>query len=110
MEKLPSLSDFDWLMIMGGSQHAWGKEIHSWLVEEKRFIANALSEGKIILGICFGAQLLAEVLGDRVYPNKKEEIGWYEVTLNKEGLDSFLFKSVPDRFLTFHWHSDHFSF
>ncbi|UCH22003.1 MAG: type 1 glutamine amidotransferase [Deltaproteobacteria bacterium] len=109
MEKLPSLSDFDWLMIMGGSQHAWEEEVHPWLVEEKQFIANALSERKIILGICFGAQLLAEVLGGRVYPKRKEEIGWYEVTLNKEGLDSFLFKSVPDRFLTFHWHSDHFA-
>ena len=107
--EIPSRNDFDWLIVMGGSQHAWEEQQHPWLADEKRFISEALSADKIILGICFGAQLLAEALGGRVFPNKKVEIGWYSVRLSAEGKHSFLFKNVPDRFLTFHWHSDHFS-
>jgi len=108
-EKLPSIDDFDWLMVMGGSPHAWEEGVNSWLPGEKEFIAKVIDNGKIILGVCFGAQLLAEALGGKVFPNDQKEIGWYEVTLTPEGQNSFLFKSIPKRFMTFHWHSDHFS-
>ena len=106
---LPSQRDFDWLVVLGGSQHAWQEQEHPWLAAEKRFISEALSMDKIILGICFGAQLLAEALGGRVFPNVKQEIGWYEVTVSDEGKNSYLLKNVPPTFLTFHWHSDHFT-
>jgi len=107
--EIPSRNDFDWLIVMGGSQHTWEEQEHPWLADEKRVISEALSADKITLGIRFGAQLLAEALGGRVFPNEKVEIGWYTVRLSAEGKQSFLFKNVPDRFLTFHWHSDHFS-
>lgn len=108
-EKLPSINDFDWLMVMGGSPHAWEVGVNPWLSEEKALIARTLEAGKVIFGVCFGAQLLAEALGGKVFPNKKKEIGWYEVRLTSAGQHSFLFRNVPKRFLTFHWHSDHFS-
>lgn len=106
---LPSQNNFDWLIVLGGSQHTWEDKEHPWLIGEKEFIFEALARDKIILGICFGAQLLAEALGGRVFSNEKEEIGWHEVTVSDEGMESFLLKNVPRRFLTFHWHSDHFS-
>jgi GMP synthase (glutamine-hydrolysing) len=108
-EALPSVDDLDWLMIMGGSPHAWEDDRFPWLVAEKAFIAGVIESGKPILGICFGAQLLAESLGGRVFSNDQEEIGWYDVRLTPEGRRSFLFQDIPERFLTFHWHSDHFS-
>ncbi|MBW2062696.1 MAG: type 1 glutamine amidotransferase, partial [Deltaproteobacteria bacterium] len=108
-DEFPSLDDFDWLMIMGGFQSAWEDEIYPWLTGEKRFILQALKHDKIVLGICFGAQLLAEVLGGRAFSNKHQEIGWHEVSLTPQGKKSFLFKKAPDPFRTFLWHSDHFS-
>ena len=108
-EELPSLDNFDWLTVMGAPQHAWEEDRYPWLVREKKFIANAISHNKIILGICFGAQLVAEALGGNTFPSKHAEIGWYEVSLTPEGKKSFLFRGVLDRFLTFHCHSDHFS-
>jgi len=108
-EKLPAIEDFDWLMVMGGSPHAWEEDANPWLSKEKELIANTLDSGKVIFGICFGSQLLAEALGGKIFPNDKKEIGWYEVTLTPEGQNSFMFKKVPKRFMTFHWHSDHFS-
>ena len=109
LEELPRLSDFDWLMVMGGFQHAWDKENNPWLILEKKLISDAIAAGKIILGICLGAQLLAEDLGGQVFPNKNREIGWHEVSLTREGRDSFIFANVPEKFVTFHWHKDHFS-
>lgn len=108
-ETLPAMDDFDWLMIMGGSPHAWEEEKHPWLAPEKAFIAEALDRHKFILGVCFGAQLLAETLGGAVSANRHREIGWHEVAVTDVGRGSFLFQNIPERFMTFHWHSDHFS-
>ena len=108
-DPLPSPDDFDWLMVMGGSQHAWDEQGNSWLQPEKEFVAETLARGKPFLGICFGAQLLAEALGGRLFANQHSEIGWHEVTLSRPGRDCFLFKNVPASFVSFHWHSDHFS-
>jgi GMP synthase-like glutamine amidotransferase len=104
----PGPHDYDWLMVMGGSQHAWEETLHPWLVGEKKEIARALAAGKPILGICFGAQLLAEALGGQVFTHRQKEIGWHPVRKTPEGESSPLLHAVPDRFLTFHWHSDHF--
>ncbi len=109
MEPLPLMQDFDWLMVMGGSLHVWEEATNPWLVDEKAFIEEALKQNKIILGICFGAQLIAEALGGRVFPNTQKEIGWYPVTLSPESDKHYLFQGVPNKFMTFHWHSDHFS-
>ena len=108
-EELPPLNSFDWLMVMGGSQHAWDEKANPWLPDEKAFLKDALAAGKIVLGICFGAQLLAEALGGKIFPNPHKEIGWHAVSLNREGQNSFLFEDIPPSFVTFHWHSDHFS-
>ena len=108
-EDLPPVDSFDWLMVMGGSQQAWDEGGNSWLQKEKAFLSDTLAAGKIILGICFGAQLLAEALGGNLFPNPQKEIGWHEVSLTREGQESFLFQNIPSDFVTFHWHSDHFS-
>jgi GMP synthase-like glutamine amidotransferase len=108
-EELPPVDSFDWLMVMGGSQNAWDDQGYSWLRQEKALVAEALAQGKMYLGICFGAQLLAEALGGKIFPNEHKEIGWHEVSLNRQGRESFLFRNVPPSFVTFHWHSDHFS-
>jgi len=108
-EALPPLDSFDWLMVMGGSPHAWDAAGNAWLQTEKDFVNAALAAGKMILGICFGAQLLAEALGGELFPNPHREIGWHEVALSQQGRESFLFQGIPPAFVTFHWHDDHFS-
>jgi len=108
-EKLPSIDDVDWVMVMGGSQHVWDETAYPWLAHEKDFVRKVIEQGKPTLGICFGAQLIAEVLGAEVFPNSYKEIGWHEVQLTSEGRKSFLFRNIPETFTTFHWHGDHFS-
>ena len=108
-ERLPDLEDVDWLLVMGGSPHAYDEVSNPWLPGEKALVAEALERGTPVLGICFGAQVLAEALGGELYAAGFGEIGWHEVRLTPEGRESFLFRGVPDAFETFHWHVDHFT-
>lgn len=107
-EELPDIDDFDWLVIMGGSMNIYEEEKYPWLREEKNFIAEAIAGKKIVLGVCLGSQLIADVLGGRVSKNKYKEIGWFPVSLIGEAKTSSIFSKFPGRFTAFHWHGDTF--
>jgi GMP synthase-like glutamine amidotransferase len=107
-EELPDINDFDWLVIMGGSMNVYEEEKYSWLREEKNFIAEAIANKKIVLGVCLGSQLIADILGGRVTKNRYREIGWFPVSLTREAKSSPIFRTLPNKFITFHWHGDTF--
>jgi GMP synthase-like glutamine amidotransferase len=107
-EKLPGTDDFDWLVIMGGPMNIYEEKKYPWLVREKQFIEKAIAADRIVLGICLGSQLIADVLGGRVYKNREKEIGWYPVRLTEEAKKSTLFARLPESFTAFHWHGDTF--
>jgi GMP synthase-like glutamine amidotransferase len=108
-EALPDLSGFDWLIIMGGPMNIYEHDRYPWLVKEKEFISRAIAGGKIVLGICLGAQLMSEVLGGTVTKNMYREIGWFPVSLTGDGKASNIFSVLPERFIALHWHGDIFS-
>ena len=108
-EKLPQISEFDWLIIMGGSMNIYEDDKYPWLAQEKKFIADAIARNKIVLGVCLGAQLIADVLGGKVSKNKYREIGWFPVTLTKDAGSSLIFSTFPKKFIAFHWHGDIFN-
>ena len=107
-EPLPEVDEFDWLIIMGGLMNIYQEDEFSWLIGEKMFIKDAIDAGKIVLGICFGAQLIANVLGAKIYRNQYPEIGWFEVRLTDDARNSRVFRRFPERFTAFHWHGDTF--
>ena len=73
------VEELDWLFILGGPMNVYEENRYPWLAREKRFIGEALHGGKVVIGICLGAQLLACVLGAKVTRNPCVEIGWYPV-------------------------------
>ena len=105
---LPPIEQLDWLVILGGPMNVYEENRYPWLVREKRFIGEALHEGKVVIGICLGAQLLACVLGAKVMPNRSLEIGWHPVEKAPQAMQSNLSGFLPDRFSAFHWHGDTF--
>jgi GMP synthase-like glutamine amidotransferase len=107
-EAPPVNSDgFDWLIVMGGPMNVHQDNAHPWLPSEKHLIREAITAGKRVLGICLGAQLIADVLGGRVYPNAEREIGWFPVrAVSAAGSAPFAF---PREAPVFHWHGDTFS-
>lgn len=108
-ESVPEPAQFDWLIIMGGPMNIYEEKEYPWLAYEKRFIREAIEQGKAVVGICLGAQLIADVLGGKVTKNPEGEIGWLPVTLNETARQSPLFQSFPDTFTVFQWHNDTFS-
>jgi GMP synthase-like glutamine amidotransferase len=104
----PKHSEIDWLIVMGGPMSVSDEARHTWLQSEKQFIRKAIDEGKTVLGICLGSQLISDALGTRVYKNSEKEIGWFDVDLSDSGKDSRLLFGMEDRLKTFHWHGDTF--
>ena len=101
--------EFEMLVVMGGPMNIHQEREYPWLAEEKRFIRAAIGEGKLVLGICLGAQLVADALGGEVAPGPQPEIGWYPVDLTENGRTSVVFGALPERFDTLHWHGDTFT-
>ena len=107
-EALPDLGEFDWLVIGGGPMNVYEDEMYPWLAAEKIFIRDAIDDGKIVLGICLGAQLIADVLGGKVRRNDHREIGWHSVSLTQAAQKSEVFGVLPEEFVALHWHGDTF--
>jgi GMP synthase-like glutamine amidotransferase len=107
-EALPEMAHFDWLITMGGPMNIYEHDKYPWLVREKEFIRQAIACSKMVLGICLGAQIMADVLGGKVRRNEDREIGWFPVSLTKEGKASPIFAVLPERFTALHWHGDTF--
>lgn len=106
--RFPEMADIDWLIVMGGPMGVVDEAAYPWLAEEKNFIRSAIQHGKTIIGICLGSQLIAGVLGAKVYPNYQKEIGWFDVKLSEAAIQHPLFKNFDDKFTVFHWHGDTF--
>jgi GMP synthase-like glutamine amidotransferase len=87
---------------------AWDEEAHPWLEGEKRLIEAVIDAGRPVLGICLGAQLLADVLGARIYRGSHREIGWFEVRATRDAAADPVGGCLPDAFETFLWHGDSF--
>jgi GMP synthase (glutamine-hydrolysing) len=107
-EPLPSLLGIDWLVVMGGPMGVHDSSRHPWLTDERRFVEAAIARGLRVLGICLGAQIVADVLGAAVRPNRVKEIGWLPVRATPEAARSPLFGCFPSELLAFHWHGDSF--
>ena len=104
--RLPS--DYDAVLTFGGAMHADHDDRHPWLQEEKALLSDLLERGVPLLGVCLGAQLLAEAAGAPPRPASQPEIGWHEVEVTADGeLDPLLGPLAP-RFQAFQWHSYEF--
>lgn len=106
--KLPDVRHFDWLVIMGGPMNIYEEKKYPWLKDEKRLIESAIAHKKIVVGICLGAQLIANVLDAKITKNKYKEIGWFPVQLTPESFKSSLLNGFPEELIAFHWHGDTF--
>jgi len=105
----PPPAEVEWLVVMGGPMGVGDEERHPWLVEEKRYLRAVLDTGARMLGVCLGAQLLAELLGAAVTRNPFKEIGWFPVTLSRQAREHEFFYGLPHQFTAFHWHGDTFA-
>jgi GMP synthase-like glutamine amidotransferase len=106
-EKIPAISDYDMLLVMGGLMNVYQEDKYSWLVEETRAIRQAVESDKAVLGLCLGGQLLARALDAQVHLGVATEIGLTPIILTKEGKTDPLFEGLP-QIEAVEWHDDTF--
>jgi GMP synthase (glutamine-hydrolysing) len=109
---LPEAEEVDLLVVMGGPMNIYEEDRYPYLNGEKDLIRACIGEHKHVLGICLGAQLISDALGEKVYKNQQKEIGWFPVykETREDGDGGHDIHSVfPDRFTPFHWHGETFA-
>jgi GMP synthase-like glutamine amidotransferase len=86
------------LIVSLGSEFAAYDDSHEFVTRERRLVRRAIDADVPILGLCFGGQMLARVLGGKVYRGSESEIGWLPVRTRDPEL-------VPEG-PWFQWHFD----
>ncbi|OZC65810.1 GMP synthase [Rhodococcus sp. 06-470-2] len=74
----PSLSEAQLLVVMGSPDAAYDDTL-TWLAPEIAYVRQAVDAQVPILGVCFGGQLLARVLGGSVRKSEHPEYGFVDV-------------------------------
>lgn len=103
-----SLDSYDGIIVMGGPMSVNDEDKYPWLISEKQFITKAIEKEKKVLGICLGAQLLANCLGARIYKNPEPEIGWFPLKKKFFMHSWFPVFDNNEKGFVFHWHGETF--
>jgi GMP synthase (glutamine-hydrolysing) len=107
-EPAPDLARYDAVMVFGGAMHVDHEDRHPWLRAEKDLLRELVGRRLPVLGVCLGAQLLAEAAGAEPHAAAGPEIGWYEIELTGQGEDDPVLGPLAPRFTGFQWHSYEF--
>ncbi len=105
-DPLPDWRDREAAIIMGGPMNVDENEDYPWLLTEKQWLQTAIAADKKLVGICLGAQLLAQALGATVAPGPEPEIGWFPIQFSAAAQ---AIAGIPAELIAFHWHGDQFS-
>jgi GMP synthase (glutamine-hydrolysing) len=114
-ESMPDTARFDTLIMLGGPMSV--NDDLRYIREEEDLVRDFAAEGRRMLGICLGAQIMAKAMGAKIYKGSAPEIGWYDIKLTEEGAGDPIMErlaSDPDsggsrRMLkVFHWHGETF--
>jgi len=101
------LIDADLLIVLGGPIGVYEARDYSFLKGEIAAVERRLRDGRPVLGLCLGAQVMAKALGARVYRGKRKELGWSPLALTEAGRKSAL-AELGTRTEVLHWHGDTF--
>ncbi len=99
--QLPSDFGFDGVVVTGSKASVYWDE--PWIDELVEWTDEAVERDLLVLGVCFGHQVLAEALGGRVEGMDEYEIGYRAV---RHSGDSMLFDGVDETFTAFTTHQD----
>jgi len=103
---LPPWETADLVVVLGGPMSVHDAAQYPWMGPEKRWLAGALEGGHPVLGVCLGAQMIAEVSGATVRRSPNREIGWFPIEIERSGLPWTL--DFPRRLEVMHWHGETF--
>ncbi len=110
--EVPAGRDYTHVVMMGGPMAVYEMNMYPHMEKGARLLEGFIKKGASALGVCLGAQMLAHVLGARVYAGGQKEVGWYEVEMTPEAMKDGVFKSLSvngqAKAQVFQWHGDTF--
>ncbi len=95
------------LIFMGGPYSVY--ENLPWLEDEFQLLKKAIAADILIMGICFGSQLISKALNAKVYKAEQMEIGWHMIETDTSKLNHLQPLNLENKFEVFEWHEDIFS-
>jgi GMP synthase (glutamine-hydrolysing) len=104
----PGLDEIGGLVVFGGEMNADETERYPYLLTQRQLMRQAIDAGMPVLGICLGAQMLARVLGARVYRAPVRELGFKPVRITEAGQADPLLQAFRSGDRVFQWHEDTF--
>jgi GMP synthase (glutamine-hydrolysing) len=87
-EALSRVAEAELLIVLGSTAGVYEADRHPFIAPEVAFVRERLTAERPILGVCFGAQVIAAALGEQVRPGGTPEVGYHAVTPTAAGLDS----------------------
>lgn len=108
----PYSGNFETLIIMGGPMGVSDADKIPWMRMEFAFVERAIADGRRVIGVCLGAQIIAHVLGAKVSQNPHKEIGWFDIEISGQSQVSERLPALashPAIVKVFHWHGETFS-
>ncbi|WP_084105033.1 glutamine amidotransferase [Demequina sp. NBRC 110056] len=103
VEDLSPVLAAELVIVLGGPIGVGDAASHPVLAEEMALLRERQAAGRPTLGVCLGAQLIAEAMGGSVAPGAPE-IGWWPVDLDAAASATPL--SHLDGAPVLHWHGD----
>ena len=104
---IPKSVDCDAMIMLGGPYPLTMETRPSWIANEQELARRYVDEGRRILGICLGAQILASALGAQVRRNVQAELGWHTIRQTSDA-SALALESLPKQMTVFQWHRDTF--
>ncbi len=92
-------------VIICGSKHAVYEDL-PWIRAAEAFVRRVYAQGKPILGLCFGHQLIVKALGGSVKKGQHPEKGMVTVTLSDAGMSDPLFDNLGSQLQVATHHDD----
>eukprot|EP00913_Durusdinium_trenchii_P005953 g5565.t1 len=87
------LDDLHGLLVLGGAQSV--DQNHVWMRQEHELIRRAHDAGLPVVGICLGAQLIAQALGGKVEKMDSPEVGFKKVRVLQPAQTETMLAGVP---------------
>lgn len=104
----PRASEYDGVLSLGALVGVKDEAEHPWMSVERSLLEKALVNGTPTLGVCFGAQLLANIAGAPVLRANDPEIGWTPVEMAAAAAGDPVLAALGPRPHVFQYHYDTF--
>jgi len=104
----PNIDRYRGLIVLGGPMNVEDQAQRPHLRTELKAIERMLEQGKPVLGICLGAQLLAHVLGAPIRRMDRAEIGWHRLRPTPDGQQDPVLAALGEDAPVFQWHGYRF--